>query len=288
MFNSLYLENNSNNVSSQAVDNQTMSSSLYLENSNCSSNNNAYNNTGSIANKNFDQTCNYNKISYFNSNNNSSNINNRNYSELYLNDDAMYTKEAGSVCEFLSNRLGQQTTIIDKNIINNNNNNDDNSCSSNVYSNNNINNNNKNNNINNNNDNNSNNKHIENNNRILKTNNLLSSIYYTVDTVTKPQCSPQSPSITSLDATASLTSSLNSSTTTSTPTVTTTKTTNGSSGSKYFKISPNLAKLSSSKQIDLRQTNPPLKAELYDTLNTADIINVKFFIIYFFFKNLIF
>lgn len=102
----------------------------------------------------------------------------------------MYTKEAGSVCEFLSNRLGT-------------------SCDHNPNS-------------------------------QRNTNNA-------------------SPSVTSLDATGSLSSSVNS-TPVTTPTI---------SSRNQYKLSHTQAKLSLGRQVDLRKVNPPLKAEIHESINKA-------------------
>lgn len=73
----------------------------------------------------------------------------------------------------------------------------------------------------------------------------------------------QSNSITSLDATASLSSSVNSITTTTPVTTPSIKSKN------HFRITHNQAILSQGKQTDLKKTNPPLKAEIYESLNKA-------------------
>lgn len=163
----LFQQNSTNQVDSEkAHDHFSMSGSLYLENSGS-----VTDASGRLNNKNSAH---------------------KNYGELYLNDESLYKKEPGSVCEFLSNRLD--------------------------------------------------NSKIE----------------------TRSPRGAQSPSITSLDATTSLSSSVNS---TANPTPVTTPTI----GSKnQFKINPNQAKLSLSRQIDLRKTNPPQKAELYESLNKAE------------------
>ncbi len=142
----------------------SMSGSLYLDNS--ASTTDASTGTGRIVNK-----------------------GSNNFTELYLNDEAMYKKEAGSVCEFLSNRLDHNNNISSSN----------------------------------------------NNNKSPR----------------------QSPSITSLDATASLSSSPNS-------TPVTTPTTNVKS---HFQIAHSQVKLSHGKQVDLKRV--PLKAEIHDSPNAV-------------------
>ncbi len=117
----------------------------------------------------------------------------KNNGELYLNDESMYTKEAGSVCEFLFNRL--ETSRVNNN--------------------------------------------------------------------PNPLRNNASPSVTSLDATGSLSSSVNS-TATHTPVTTPTIV-----SKSQFKLTHNQAKLSLGKQIDLRKANPPLKAEIHESINKA-------------------
>jgi len=74
------------------ADTFSMSGSLYLDNS--SSTTDASTGTGRIADK--------------------SGRGESNYTELYLNDEAMYKKEAGSVCEFVSNRLDSNNNNISR------------------------------------------------------------------------------------------------------------------------------------------------------------------------------
>ena len=131
---------------------------------------------------------------------------NTGYSELYLHDQSMYRKEAGSVCEFLSQKLEGKGAVR---------NNKDSS----------------------------------------------STLYYDAERA-------QSPSISSLDA--SLSSSFNSS---NPPQLPTSSSATSSAGSKHFRINSTQAKFGSVKQVDLRHTNPPLKAELYMANNGDERAN---------------
>ena len=139
---------------------------------------------------------------------NSNKAANTGYSELYLHDQSMYRKEAGSVCEFLSQKLEGKGAVLVKN-------NKDSS----------------------------------------------STLYYDAERA-------QSPSISSLDA--SLSSSFNSS---NPPQLPTSSSATSSAGSKHFRINSAQAKFGSVKQVDLRHTNPPLKAELYMATNVDERAN---------------